>query len=94
MSQREAFEAHMNKISPLADLSVDRSGAYVNGRYEFGYLIWQAAIAHAVPEGYVVVPVRPTYKMKKAAKAYQGCSDRVKYEAMIAAAPESQGEKK
>lgn len=44
-------------------------------------------VAPAVPDGWQLVPKRATIKMKNAAKALEGCSDRVKYEAMLAAAP-------
>lgn len=63
MSQREAFEAFIQKVSPLTNLTLDAGHAYVNGRIEFGWMVWQAAIAHTVPPGHVVVPIEPSAAM-------------------------------
>jgi hypothetical protein len=40
------------------------------------------------PSVYKLVPIRAAIKMKNAAKAFQGCSDKIKYEAMLERIPE------
>lgn len=82
-------------------------GEYSFRRFDFGprmystlktaelWVIWQAAIAHAVPEDHVVVPKEPTHEMITAGRntPCTECEDdspedyRIVYQAMIAAAP-------
>ena len=39
-----------------------------------------------VPDGFVLVPVRPTHKMKRADGAFQGTAFWIRWEAILAAA--------
>ena len=77
MSERERFEAWLFQFRELAPLH----GPVL-------WEAWQAALAPAMPPGYVLVPVEPTPEMKLAgAFAPNHRTSEAVYRAMIAAAP-------
>ena len=57
--ERKAFEkALVDKcgFNPESSFSVDDKGEYKSDATHFGWAMWQAAKAQAVPEGFVLVP--------------------------------------
>jgi len=93
MDTREAFEAwYSSEIDASADFSLD--GEYYDDLdVQAAWRGWKAAIAHAVPEGCVVVPKEPTDDMVMAGWSVEELvTPNRTWEAMIAAAP-AQGEK-
>lgn len=95
IDQREAFERQFsdNYLYPKA---IERSGdGYRLMQAQQAWKWWQSAIAHAVPQGSVVVPVEPTEAMIAAGydASWEGdvtdeqMTDGI-YRAMIAAAPD------
>ena len=70
--ERKAFEkALVDKcgFNPESSFSVDDKGEYKSDATHFGWAMWQAAKAQAVPEGFVLVPKNPTHKMMEASWA-------------------------
>lgn len=87
---RREFEAWSKKRYPSTSLTryqgVGFEHKYESALTRWRWETWQAATAHAVPPGWVVVPLEPTVEMKIAGdNAGFWCAD--KYRAMIAAAP-------
>lgn len=93
MTEREQFEAWASNY-PMRPA----------GWTEACWNAWQAGRASAVPEGYVLVPVEPTQRMKTAGinvEVYQDSPPepgsltweevRAVYQAMLAAAPSKEG---
>lgn len=58
--EREAFENHLKKMGKTDNetFSKNEDDSYQMDIIHFGWKIWQAAKAQAVPEGFVVVPVQ------------------------------------
>ena len=68
LENREAFEDWFtsNSIHDHVYVRGERTDEKGNYYSEYAYLawsVWQAAIAQAIPEGFVVVPKVPTQKM-------------------------------
>ena len=103
--EREAFEAlHNQKIFKwfefdssvnayvLKDISATLEKLTALAELNYGWDMWQAAKASAVPDGYVVVPKEPTWEMIDAGEnACYGDDEeicKISYKAMIEAAQE------
>lgn len=73
--EREAFENHLKKMGKTDNetFSKNEDDSYQMDIIHFGWKVWQAAKAQAVPEGFVLVPIKPTETMVSAvAKEHEG----------------------
>ena len=74
--EREAFEAWLFKYYPKSELVVvyrPNENLYEHRQTQIRWIVWQAAKAKAVPDGFVVVPMVPTRRMIKAVRqCYEG----------------------
>ena len=90
--ERKAFEkALVDKcgFNPESSFSVDDKGEYKSDATHFGWAMWQAAKAQAVPEGFVLVPKEPTEEMCHRGRNTRSFKVQDIYKAMIEAQEQS-----
>lgn len=66
--EREAFENHLKKMGKTDNetFSKNEDDSYQMDIIHFGWKIWQAAKAQAVPDGFVLMPKEPTKEIVEA----------------------------
>lgn len=66
--EREAFENHLKKMGKTDNetFSKNEDDSYQMDIIHFGWKIWQAAKAQAVPEGFALAPIEITPKQIEA----------------------------
>ena len=73
--EREAFENHLKRMGKTDNetFSKNEDDSYQMDIIHFGWKIWQAAKAQVVPEGFVLMPIKPTETMVMAVvKEHEG----------------------
>ena len=82
--------AYLNAGGKSSELEKE-DGEYVSSKSQMGWQMWQAAAA--VPEGFVLVPMKPTEKtinaMKRSRRQFSTYAAEIMYEAIIEAQEQS-----
>ena len=69
--EREAFEDKLKRMGKVDDSTFvkNEDGSYQMDIIHFGWKMWQAAKAQAIPDSFVVVPIAPILKILDAASS-------------------------